>query len=61
MVIKQEASSGLWKVLFFILLCQATFFTRQLGGGTSLVTDDPTMKQVIQEYIVPVVLWSISV
>ena len=38
--------------------CLATLFTRQLGEGKGLVADDPTMKQVVQDYIVPVELWS---
>ena len=29
---------------------------KRTGGGTSLVTDDPTMKQVILGYILPVAL-----
>ena len=33
-----------------------TLLTRQLGGGTGFVADDPTMKQAVQDYIVPVAL-----
>ena len=57
MVVKQEASSAfLIGFVFRLAGCLATLLTRQLGGGTSLVADDPTMKQVIQDYIVPIVL-----
>ena len=57
MVVKQETASGLWQVLFFILLdVLATLLTRQLGRSTGLVTYDSTKKQTVQDYMVPVEL-----
>ena len=44
--------------VFYPAGCLASLLTRQLGGRTSLVADDPTIKKAVQDYIVPVALWA---